>query len=127
MTWSLTVNGPRLCEIPKKVTFWQVTYPQFAIWERQKLEGNSFCRLRRIVFNKGCKDLTETTAEGYTKLMVTEISEELIDSRNNDGSHETDDPSTESRGEHRGIVGVGHRRQDFGIWRFSFEFDGRGV
>ena len=53
--------------------------------------------------------------------------EELVDARDNDGPHETDDPSAERRRGHRGIVGVGHRGPDFWIWRFIFELDGTGV
>jgi hypothetical protein len=63
---------PRVVRDTKEGNVRQVTHTQFADWERQQVEGNLLCRLRRIVFDKGDKNLTETTAEGHTKLMVTD-------------------------------------------------------
>ena len=57
---------------------------------------------------------------------VSEI-EELVHAGKDDGSNKTDDPSTEGRRRHRGIICVGNRRTDFWIWGFIFERRGRWV
>ena len=42
--------------------------------------------------------------------------EELIHARKEDSPNKTDNPSTEGRRRHRGIICVGNRRTDFWIW-----------
>jgi hypothetical protein len=53
---------------------------------------------------------------------ISEV-EELVDTRNDDGPNETDNPSAESRRRHCGIIGIGNRRPDFNIWCFIFDDD----
>jgi hypothetical protein len=53
--------------------------------------------------------------------------EELVGTRNDNGPNQTDNPRAESRRKHRGIVGVGDRGPDFGIWGFIVNYEGREV
>jgi hypothetical protein len=53
--------------------------------------------------------------------------EELVHAGNDDGPDETDDPSTEGRRRHGGIICVGDRRTDFWIRGFILERKGRWV
>jgi len=53
--------------------------------------------------------------------------EELVHPGKEDCPNETDDPSTECRRRHLGIICVGNRRTDFGIWGFILNYRGRWV
>jgi hypothetical protein len=88
---------------------------------------------RRIRFsNRDSKRETEMTwGNRFTNLIdgdvgVSEI-EELVHARNEDSPNETNDPSTDGRRRHRGIICVGNRRTDFWIWRFILKHRGRWV
>ena len=49
--------------------------------------------------------------------------EELVCAWNNDSKKQANDPSTECRHRHCGVVGVGHRRSDFRVRGFIFGSD----
>jgi len=51
----------------------------------------------------------------------------LVHAGNEDGPDETDDPSTEGRRRHRGIICVGNGRTDFWIWGLILKRTGRWV
>jgi hypothetical protein len=51
----------------------------------------------------------------------------LVHAGNEDCPDETDDPSTEGRRRHRGIIRVGNRRTDFWIWGFILKRKGGWV
>ena len=53
--------------------------------------------------------------------------EELVHARNEDSPNKTEDPSTDGRRRHRGIICVGDRRTDFWIWGFILECWGSWV
>jgi hypothetical protein len=53
--------------------------------------------------------------------------EELVHAGNEDSPHKTEDPSTEGRRRHRGIICVGDRRTDFWIWGFILKLRRRWV
>jgi hypothetical protein len=57
---------------------------------------------------------------------VSEI-EELVQAGNEDSPKKTDDPSTEGRRRHRGIICVGNRSTDFRIWGFILKHRGGWV
>ena len=50
--------------------------------------------------------------------------EELVCTRNDDGPEKADDPCTECRYRHCGIVSVGHCRSYFRVRGFIFGYDG---
>jgi len=52
---------------------------------------------------------------------------ELVGTRNEDSPSETDNPDAESVGRHRGIVCIGDRGSDFGVWGLLLECRGRRV
>jgi hypothetical protein len=88
---------------------------------------------RRIRFsNWDPKGRPETRGENvFTNLIdgdggVSEI-EELVHAGKDDSPNETDDPSTEGRRRHRGIICVGNRRTDFWIWGFILKHRRRWV
>jgi hypothetical protein len=53
--------------------------------------------------------------------------EELVHAGNEDSPNKTEDPSTEGRRRHRGIICVGNRRTDFWIRGFILNHRGRWV
>ena len=53
---------------------------------------------------------------------VSEI-EELVCARNDDGPEQANDPSTECRHRHCGIVSISHCGSDFGVRGFIFGLD----
>jgi hypothetical protein len=88
---------------------------------------------RRIRFSNWDHEReTETPCrKSFTHLIdgdggVSEI-EELVHAGNEDNPNETEDPSTEGRRRHRGIICVGNRRTDFWIWGFILKLRGRWV
>ena len=53
--------------------------------------------------------------------------EELVYSRNDNGEKQAEDPSTNCRRRHGGIVSVGYRGSNFGVRGFIFKSDGGRV
>jgi hypothetical protein len=53
--------------------------------------------------------------------------EELVHAGKDDCPNKTDDPSTDGRRRHRGIICVGNRRTDFWIWGFILKHRRRWV
>ena len=53
--------------------------------------------------------------------------EELVHAGNEDSPNKTDDPSTEGRRRHRGIICVSNRSTDFWIWGFILKYRSRQV
>jgi len=126
MTCSLIVNGPGLSETPKTVTFgmkrahnlqtgkvnsWgTIFYGQYLI---QQTGYNRF--KQRWKTNRG-------NCDGR----ISEV-KELVGTRDENSPNETDDPGAEGRTRHRGIIGIGNRGPDFGIWGFIFKRECRRV
>jgi len=52
---------------------------------------------------------------------------ELVDARNEDSPNETDNPDAKSVERHRGIICIGDRGSDFGVWGLLLKCRGRKV
>jgi hypothetical protein len=81
---------------------------------------------RKIRFSNWDKKETENTNRTDDDGGESEI-EELVHSGKDDSPNKTDDPSTEGRRRHRGIICVGNRTTDFWIWGFILKHRGRWV
>jgi hypothetical protein len=123
MTCSFMVNGPGLSGIPKKEIFGRKRAQALQIGRLNSM-GESLSRRIRFSNWDPCWDPKRETETPwgifFTNLDdgdggVSEI-EELVHAGNEDSPNKTDDPSTEGRRRHRGIICVGNRRTDFGIW-----------
>ena len=86
-----------------------------------------------LIFNRGLDLATEGTEmtelktnRGDNDSRVSKI-EELVRTRKDDGPEQANNPSTECRHRHCGIVSVGHRGSDFGVRGFIFGSDGGRV
>ena len=73
-----------------------------------------------IVWGK-CFTHRTDTGGGVSKI------EELVQAGNDDCPSNADDPSTEGRRQHRGIIGVGNRGTDLWVWGFILKRRGRRV
>ena len=123
------VNGPGLSGKPKKEIFGKNRAHALQIG-RLKSIGTDLSR--RIRFsNRGPKRTKNRWKIKFTNLTdgdggVSEI-EELIHAGNEGSQNKTDDPSTDCRRRHGGIICVGNRRTDFWIWGFILKHRGRWV
>ena len=115
---------PRVKRDAEERNIRQVASPGFANGESQHLGDNLFSKdsiqAQNVTGIKNCTNLTD--GDGG----VSE-EKELVHAGNEDSPDETDDPSTESRRRHRGIVCVGNRRTDFWIWGFILKGKGGWV
>jgi hypothetical protein len=128
----MLLNGerPRIKRDTEEGNIRQVASPGLADWETQQHGGKLS---RRIRFNNWDPETETETPWGKFLTNLNDgdggVSEreELVHAGNEDSPNKTDDPSTEGRRWHRGIVCVGNRRTDFGIWGFILKLRGRWV
>ena len=132
MTCSLMVNGPGLSGKPKKEIFGKNRAHALAALQIGRLKSIGTDLSRRIRFsNRGPKRTKNRWKIKFTNLTdgdggVSEI-EELIHAGNEGSQNKTDDPSTDCRRRHGGIICVGNRRTDFWIWGFILKHRDRWV
>jgi hypothetical protein len=95
--------------------------PRLCKWGKSVPGGQSFLKGLDLDSKRhrkrSCTNLTDGDG-GVSK------EKELVHAGNEDSPDETDDPSTEGRRRHRGIVCVGNRRTDF--WIRGFILKGKG-
>jgi hypothetical protein len=123
----MLLNGkrPRIKRDTEEGNIRQVVSPGLANWETQQLSEKLISRL--VTGNpkrdtEGNIFTNRTDGDGG----VSE-KEELVHARNEDSPNKTEDPSTEGRRRHRGIICVGNRTTDFWIRRFILKHRGRWV
>ena len=111
------VKGPGLSGMPKKKTFGSQRAQALQMW-KLNTNGTSFSRKIQFSRRKRNKLLKRRGTNTYLSDEDSRVSkeEELVYAGNEDNPNETNDPGTEGRRWHGGIICVGDGRTNFWIW-----------